>query len=171
MTGKLSDILGNRDSLAKAWVSTKAAEEFGPLPAGDYVAHVVSGELFPSRQNATPGYKLCFKVCEGEHAGRQFWHDVWLTDAALPMAKRDLGKLGISALEQLEQRLPQGIRCKVKLALRKDDTGAEHNRVRSFEMLGIDAPEVDPFAPVDDSRNGEVVSKRPCNRVTEGGLL
>ena len=151
MTSRLSDILanGNRDQLTQAWDTTKAAEDFAPLPAGDYVAHVIAGELFTSRQNATPGYKLTFKVIEGEHVGRQFWHDVWLTPAALPMAKRDLGKLGIAALEQLEKPLPQGIRCKVKLVLRKDDDQAEYNRVRSFDVLGIDRPEADPFAPMD----------------------
>jgi len=148
---RLSDILanGNRTELTKAWDTTKAAEDFAPLPSGEYVAHVVSGELFTARQNHTPGYKLTFKVIEGQHASRQFWHDVWLTPAALPMAKRDLAKLGVTTLEQLEQPLPQGIRCKVKLALRKDDAGAEYNHVRTFEVVGIDKPEVDPFAPVD----------------------
>ena len=63
------------------------------------------------------------------------------------MAKRDLAKLGVSALEQLERPLPPGIRCKVKLALRRDDDGAEYNRVRTFEVVGIDAPTADPFAP------------------------
>jgi len=148
---RLSDILanGNRAQLSKAWDTTQAAEEFAPLPAGEYVAHIISGELFTARTNRTPGYKLCFRVVEGEHARRQFWLDVWLTPAAMPMAKRDLGKLGITALEQLDRPLPQGIRCKVKLALRKDDAGAEYNHVRSFEVVGIDKPEVDPFAPVD----------------------
>lgn len=153
MTRKsLADILANgaRDTLARAWGETQAAEDFGsPLPAGEYFARVVGGELSTSRTKGTPAYKLAFRVLEGDHAGRQFWHDVWLTPAALPMAKRDLGKLGITALEQLERPLPSGIRCKVKLALRKDDDGAEFNRVRSFEVIGIDPPETDAFAPTD----------------------
>lgn len=148
---RLSDILanGNCTQLSQAWAETKPAEDFAPLPAGTYIAHVISGELFTAK-TSTAGYKLAFKVAEGGHAGRQFWHDLWLTPAALPMTKRDLGKLGVVALEQLERPLPQGIRCKVKLALRKDDDGMEHNRVRTFEVLGIDAPEVETFAP-DDS--------------------
>jgi hypothetical protein len=117
----LSDILrnGDRESLSRAWGETEAAEDFAPLPSGEYVARIVGGELFTSRTKGTAGYKLAFRVLEGDHHGRQFWHDVWLTPAALPMAKRDLSKLGVTALEQLERPLPPGIRCKCKLALRK----------------------------------------------------
>ena len=147
----LSDILreGDRQSLSRAWGETKAAEDFAPLPSGEYVARIVGGELFTSRTKNTAGYKLAFRVLEGDHQGRQFWHDVWLTPAALPMAKRDLGKLGVTALEQLERPLPPGIRCKVKLALRRDDDGNENNRVKTFTVEGIDPPEQDAFAPID----------------------
>ncbi len=148
---RLSDILshgnGNGD-LQKLWSETEAAGDLGPLPPGEYVAHVVDGSLATSRTNATPGFKLTFKVLEPDaFAGRLFWHDCWLTPAALPQTKRDLGKLGVTSLEQLERPLPKFIRCRVKLALRRDDDGAERNRVRSFEVVGIDTPEDDPFAP------------------------
>src|SRR5262249_1375317 len=96
-----------------------------------------------------------FEVLEGEHTGRRFWHDLWLTDAALPMAKRDLGKLGITKLDQLDQPLQPGIRCKVRLALRRENDGTEDNPVRSFQVLGIDQPEAEPFAPAEQ----EVVNR------------
>lgn len=151
---KLSDILnGGGESLRSAWASTAAASDFTPLPAGTYVARIVSGELATAK-SGTPAYKLAFKVLEGAHTGRQFWHDVWLTAAALPMAKRDLGKLGVTSLEQLEKPLPPGIRCKVKLALRCGDDGAEYNRVRSFDVLGIDKPEDEDFPPGGEDGKG-----------------
>ncbi len=153
--GKLSDILGGGDDdrLRQAWAESETAEDFKPLPAGEYVARIIGGELSTSKTKGTPAYKLTFKVLEGDHADRQFWHDIWLTPAALPMAKRDLGKLGVENLEQLENPLPPGIRCKVKLAMRKDDDGAEYNRVRRFEVWGIDPPETDAYAP---TNTGEV---------------
>ena len=40
-------------------------------------------------------------------------------------------------------------RCKVKLALRRDDDGIESNRIRRFEVIGIDTPDADAFAPQD----------------------
>lgn len=146
---KLTDILHGSDhhSLENAWRETEAAGEMGPLPRGDYVARIVYGELRTSKKKETPSYRLTFKVIEGDYTGRRFWHDIWLTPAALPMAKRDLLKIGIHSLAQLEQPLPHGIRCKVKLSLRSNDNGDEFNAVNSFEVIGIDAPEVEPFAP------------------------
>jgi hypothetical protein len=147
---KLTDILrGNdRDDLARAWDQTEAAADLGPLPRGQYIATILSGEPTTSRKD-TPGYKLTFQVLEGDYAGRRFWHDLWLTKAALPMTKRDLLKLGVRSLDQLDRPLPQGIRCHVRLTLQRDDDGGERNRVQSFEVVGIDPP--DPFAPADDA--------------------
>ena len=150
MTRKsLSDILrnGDRENLSRAWGETQAAEDFAPLPSGEYVARIVGGELFTSKTKGTAGYKLAFRVLEGDHRGRQFWHDVWLTPAAMPMTKRDLAKLGVTAIEQLERPLPPGIRCNVKLALRREDDGSETNKLKRFEVIGIDPPETDAFAP------------------------
>ena len=107
---KLTDILrsGNGSNIRDLWDTTEAAKDLAPLPPGEYIAHVVSGELFTSKEKGTPGYKLGFKVCDGGHSGRQFWHDCWLTPLAVPQTKRDLGKLGVTSLDQLEQPLPPG---------------------------------------------------------------
>ena len=149
---RLSDILqstSDRDALRRKWAETKAADDFGVLPLGEYVARIIDGELFTSRTNQTPGYRLTFRVDEGELIGRRFWHEVWLSAAALPMAKRDLGKLGVSDFELLDRPLPPGIVCAVRLVVRRDDDGTERNRVQRFEVLRIDAPEAEPFAPSD----------------------
>lgn len=149
----LSDILrdGQRQTLVNAWDSTAAAQDLAPLPAGDYTAAIESGELFTAKRG-TAGYKLTFRICEGEYTGRKCWLDTWLTQAALSLAKRDLGKIGISCLGQLERPLPSGIVCAVKLVLRRDDDGTEFNKVKSFTVLRVDAPASDPFAP---STNGD----------------
>ena len=73
---------------------------------------------------------------------------IGLTPAALAQSKRDLGKLGITTPEMMEQPLPRGIRCKVQAVVRRDDDGIERNRVRSFEVIGRDEPEADAFAPM-----------------------
>ncbi|QDS86103.1 hypothetical protein EC9_02610 [Rosistilla ulvae] len=157
----LSDILAGSGGgdIRDLWDSTEAAGEMGPLPPGEYIAHIIAGELETSRTNSTPGYKLTFSVIEGDYIGRRFWLDCWLTPAALPQTKRDVAKLGVKSLEQLERPLPRGIRCKCKLALRKDDNGDERNRVKSFDVVGIDPPEVDPFAPATPSDDQTATSE------------
>lgn len=148
---RLSDILasgGARDDLKKLWDQTEAAGEMGPIPAGEYIARIVAGDYETSRTKGTPGYRLTFEVLEGAYAGRRLWHDCWLTPAALPGSKRDLAKLGVTSLDQLDSPLPRWIRCRCQVALRRDDAGIERNRVKCFEVIGLDKPEEDPFAPV-----------------------
>src|SRR4051812_24660598 len=82
-------------SIEKAWHEAPTADEMGPLPAGEYDATIISGELTTSRKNSTPAYHLSFKIVAGDFVGRRFWHDLWLTPAALPMTKRDLAKIGV----------------------------------------------------------------------------
>jgi hypothetical protein len=144
---KLSDILtlnSDRENLQRAWQTTVAAAEFAPLPKGDYTFRILAGELFTSKRG-TPGYKLTLEVTEGDYEGRRAWCDFWLTPAALPMTKRDLAKIGVTDLEQLEQPLPAGILIKGKLALRTDDDGSESNRLVRFECVGIEKG--DAFEP------------------------
>ena len=165
--GKLCDILnGSSGGFNDAWNNTQAAGDFGPVPRGEYVCHVTKGELESSRLKGTAGYKVEFTILDGEFKGRKLWLDCWLTGPALPMSKRDLGKLGIVTPEQMEQPLPRGIRCKVQAVVRRDDDGIERNRVRSFVVIGIDTPEVDAFAPlpppsVDPTGGADVSSDVP----------
>lgn len=151
------------ETLSQAWDAVSAAEDFAPLPSGEYIARIMAGELFTSKTKGTVGYKLCFQVLEGEHQGRQFWHDIWLTPAALPMAKRDLGRIGVTSLEQLERPLPPGICCRVKLALRQADDGTAHNRVQTFKVIRVDPPNTNPFAPADPSGPGPKPLAAECS--------
>ncbi len=156
MRKSLTDILknGSRDELSAAWNTTEAAGEHEPLPAGEYTCHLTSLDLFNARTNETPGVRMVFKVIEGDCTDRRVWLDCWLTPAALPMTKRDLAKVGISDLSQLEKPLPKGIRCQVKVALRTTDEGDSFNRVRGFTVVGVDEPERDAFAPQDTESEG-----------------
>jgi hypothetical protein len=161
MRKSLSDILhGNGDDFNNRWNDTQAAGDFEPLPPGDYVCLAEAGELFNSGKRGTPGYKLTFRVVEGDHKSRKLWHDCWLTDAAIAQSKRDLGKLGITSLEQLEESLPPGIVCRVRVTLRTDDDGAQRNAVKRFDVLRIETPEADPYTP------GELP---PSTEQAEGG--
>jgi hypothetical protein len=145
---KLSDILtqaGEREKLQHAWKTTDAAAEFEPLPKGEYTFRIIAGELFQAKRKGTPGYKLTLEVTEGDYEGRRVWADFWLTGAALPITKRELAKIGITDLRQLEYPLPAVILIKGKLALRTDDDGTQSNRLLRFQYLGMEPG--DAFEP------------------------
>jgi hypothetical protein len=135
---RLVDILNgeSRDDLARRFEETEAAPEYAPVPKGVYAAELSSGELTNSG-SGTPGYTLGFTICEGEFTGRRVWHTLWLTPAAMPMTKRDLTKLGITKLEQLERPVPPGIVCQLTVAVRTDDDGETRNRVTRYEIVEI----------------------------------
>lgn len=160
--GKLTDILNRQGKLASiedAWESTPEACDEDVLPKGTYTANIIKGEAIESRSNQTPGYKLTFEVTEGDRAGSRFWHDCWFTTAALPRSKRDLGRLGVTSLKQLEQPLPAIYRCEVQLTIRRDDEGGESNQVRSFKVLEVIQPKPDPFAPEADESGSAAVAE------------
>jgi uncharacterized protein DUF669 len=155
---KLRDIVrGSLDDFKRTWDTTEASAGFAPLPAGTYRCLVASGELFISRTNATPGYKITFDVIAGPFSGRKVWHDLWLTSKALGMAKGDLERLGITRTEQLEQPLPAGLVADVVVIQRTEDDGTTFNRVKSFKVIDRDVSP-DDFAPDDehlDTESGE----------------
>jgi len=154
----LVDVLNGtaREALARQFAEAEVAGDMLPLPRGEYRCRVTDGELVTSK-SGTPGFQLTFTVDDGEHKGRRLWHAVWLTAASMRLAKRDLGRLGVTSLDQLDRPLPPGIVCDVKVALRVDDDGVERNRVVSFRVVAVlaDPTADDDFASPPPSVNPE----------------
>lgn len=125
-------------SWADAWNTTEAAGLYAPLPTGKYTARAICGELGNNRKG-TPRYRVDFEITEGEHVGRRLAHEFYLTPAALPLSKRDLGILGIERPEQMGQPL-RPVRVVLRVALRADDDGTEYNLVRGIERATQAAP-------------------------------
>lgn len=135
----LADVLAGFDA-------APAANEYDPLPPGEYAATVVKGELAEAR-TGTPSFKLTFQVDDGPHAGRLVFHDLWLTPKAMGHTKRDLLKVGVTAADQLERPLPARFRCRVRLTRQRSDTGNVFNRVKRFDVVERVEDRPDPFAP------------------------
>lgn len=145
---KLSDILRGSalDDLAKTWDSTQAADDHAPIPAGTYRCGLIDGTAFESKSR-TAGYKITLEVLDGDHARRRLWYDVWLSPASMGIAKRELAKLGITSALQLDDPLPEGFIVAAKVVLQTGDDGRAFNKVRSFDVIAVEPPKPDPFAP------------------------
>lgn len=148
---KLADILKNGTNgidLRSLFEKAAPAEDFSKtMPRGEYVARLVDGQLFTSKENQTPGFKVTFEIIEGNQSGRKLWHDIWLTSPAMAMAKRDLSKIGVSDLAQLEHAPPAGIICRIRVVIRRNDGGEEFNSIKSFDVERIEPLTADSFAP------------------------
>lgn len=150
LTGILPGGSGGSDDILDLFDRTEAADDFGPLPKGVYVALAVGGRL-DQASTGTRGYTVEFRVIEGEYAGRRLWVTKYLTPAAMPHTKRDLAKLGIDGKAALQRPFPANrLVCKLIVALRKGDDGTERNEVKSFDVIRVQEPTADPFAPRDD---------------------
>jgi hypothetical protein len=158
---RLTDVMGGADldALARQFNETEAAGDMAVLPRGRYRCRLVEGEAVESKSR-TRGYQLTFVVADGEHKGRRLWHTSWFTTAAMPISKRDLGKIGVTSLEMLNSPLPAGLVCDVNVVYRTDDDGTERNRVQSFDVVGrVADPTGDddfasPMPPADMERGG-----------------
>jgi hypothetical protein len=144
---RLLDIVRNACSdFQKTWDSTEASAGFDPLASGVYRCLITDGGLFTSRTKKTPGYKVEFQVIAGPFAGRKVWFDAWLSSKALGVAKGELGKLGITRPEQLEQPLPPGLIADVTVVQQTDDNDIVFNRVKRFKIIDTGVPAAD-FGP------------------------
>lgn len=93
-------------------------------------------------------------MIEDEYIGRRLWWDKYFTTAALPYTKRDLAKLGIDSKAKLLAPFPANrFVCKLTVALRKDDDGTERNEIKNLELLRVQEPAVEPFAPRDEQND------------------
>lgn len=140
----LSAIMEQGANLSNLWDSTEPAAERVPLPSGFYEGVVIKGQRVNSRRG-TPGYSVTFKIKGGEHDGQLVWADCWLTEAAMKYTRRDLNKLGIHDIKQLDEPLQKGIHCRLQVVIHTSDDGTQFNKVKSFEVIGIQSPEPDPF--------------------------
>ncbi|VTR92755.1 Uncharacterized protein OS=Rhodopirellula baltica SWK14 GN=RBSWK_05112 PE=4 SV=1: DUF669 [Gemmata massiliana] len=149
LTGILPGGNGASDDIFDRFDATEAADDFGPLPKGVFVALAIGGKLDKAR-TGTDGYTIEFRVLEGEYTGRRLWVTKYFTPAALPYTKRDLAKLGIDSTAKLRQPFPANrLVCKLTVTLRRDDDGTERNEVKNLDVIRVQEPTADPFAPSD----------------------
>jgi hypothetical protein len=135
---RLRDILDGKqfDELARQFAEAEPAPDYKPIPDGKYEADLISGEMCESRAG-TLGYRCTFMIAAGDHRGRRVFNTFWFSKNATPYSKRDLGKLGITNLEQCKKPVPPGIFCTLRIVERTDDQGTRRNEVREIIAGGV----------------------------------
>lgn len=133
MTFDTPDLPMNIDELETAFAESNKGSF--PVPAGTYRCHIIDGRPAVAR-TGTPSYRLSFEVCEGEHVGQWFFHNIWLTPAALRKSALDLRKLGFATVTELYRRpLPGNLFALVTVDMRDDQNGEPRNEVKKFQII------------------------------------
>jgi hypothetical protein len=123
----------------------EAADELTPLPRDTYEGVATAGKLIQSSRG-TDGYRLEFRVTQGEYNGRRLWHTYWLSEKALPFSKRDLKKFGIDSLLTLKSPFPADrYVCRLAVVVKCEDDGRERNEVTCITVLRTQEPPANPF--------------------------
>lgn len=147
LAGILAGSVRSNEDILDQFDTTSAADDYGPLPKGSYVAVAVSGAMSTAK-TGTPGYTVEFRVIEGELTGRRLWRTWYFTQAAMPYTKRDLAKLGLDSKDKLTAPFPANrLVVKLTVTVRTLDDGTAGNEVKQLDLLRVQEPEADPFAP------------------------
>lgn len=145
----ISAATGGGGDILDLFDTTTAADDFGPLPKGTYIALAVKGELTTAK-TGTAGYTIEFRVLEGEHTDRRIWMPKYLTPAAMPYTRGMLEKFGINSKAKMLMPFPSNrFVCKVTVTVRTADDGTNRNEVKAVEVIRVQEPTADPFAPRD----------------------
>jgi hypothetical protein len=120
-----------------------------PVKRGKYEARVFDLNFGMFGENETPGIRVCFKILQGDYAGRYLRKTVWLTDRASALASRDLGKLGITSADDINNPELKTYLFEIRVVVNEND----YNEVTGFKVIGrCDAVPVHPaFPPACDS--------------------
>lgn len=116
------------------------AEEFGPIPVGEYPMHIVDSEVKPTRAGTGHYAELTFEVLDGQYKGRRVWVRLNLDNPnpkAVEIAQRELsaichatGKLQINDTQELHYK---PMLCRVDIEQREGYSPS--NVVKSYKSL------------------------------------
>jgi hypothetical protein len=134
------DIKKKAEELDEEWGNVEPADDYKPIPKGDYSVVVITAEMKKS-QTGTLGLGVQFEVTdEGEHKGRRVYHTFWLTLKNLPNVKRDLEKLGcrVGSIKELSEN-PLGClgnKTAIITVGKEEYEGITRNKVKRFKSVG-----------------------------------
>lgn len=135
------------------------AEPFRLLPAGVYIARVVSGQYTQTKTKGEDCYRMSFEVTEGPHRGERVPRIWTFGERAVRYAKRDLAAFGLTTAKQLLEPFPptgRELYCRLTVALQRRDDGSEFNDIKRIDVLRAEDSVAKPFLIDPDAGDGGV---------------
>lgn len=157
------------------------AEDFSPIPVGDYPAMIVDSDVKPTKARTGHFAELVFEVTEGKYKGRKVWARLNLDNPnakAVEIAQRELsaichavGKLQIQDTQELHFK-PMVIRVDIE----ESEGYSPRNAIKGYKAAGAvgaassqgnaqaAAPEAQSTAPTAAATSASPSSAPPWER-------
>jgi hypothetical protein len=125
--------------------------ESADLPPGTYTGTLIASRIVRSLRTKNVGVMLLWEIPRQVRAKR-VWRTLWLSPAALPRTKRELARLGVRTLADLDNDPPvrPGALCRLVIAGKTSSDGCYESRIVSWEVLSS----VDTAKEVTDDERG-----------------
>ena len=120
---------------------------------GHYSATLLRG-YWDKTTNDNPMLVLKFMINGGENDGKTLTHTPILTANTMYFVEPQLQELGLTDDEQTKNPVPQPLSCSISVGMDRKQDGREWNRITRFKVLGIAAPEMNPFLPPQSTPEG-----------------
>jgi hypothetical protein len=140
---------------------------FEPIPAGDYVASIVSSEFKLTKDGTGRYHELKFEVLHGQHKGRNLWARLNLENKspkAVEIAQRELGTIcrAASRMHISDSTELHGVPMTIKVAISPGTDGyGPSNDIKGYEATGGAAPVQNGAAVVQPIPNAPVQIEMP----------
>jgi hypothetical protein len=112
--------------------------ESADVPPGTYTGKLTDSRIVRSLRTKNVGVTLLWEIL-GQARTTWVRRTLWLSAGALPHTKRDLARLGVRTLADLDNDPPvrPGVMCRFVIADRRSSDGYVEPRIVAWEVLSI----------------------------------
>jgi hypothetical protein len=113
-------------------------DTFEPIPAGKYIAAIVSSEMKPTKAGDGAFLEVQFQILDGEHKGRLLWARLNLENKnplAVKLARAELASIcqAVSVMTPNDSSELHDLPLQLKVGMkRREDTGELTNEIRGY---------------------------------------
>jgi len=128
------------------------ADDFSPLPAGDYLAIAIDSEIKQTKSGTGAYLSITFQVADGQYINRLIWGTITLSNAnpkAVEIGQRQLSALchAVGVLRLTDSAQLHNIPVKLRLSIEdKSDGYKPRNNIEAYKPANAN-PAPQPFQP------------------------
>ncbi len=128
----------------------EVTNSFEPIPAGFYIAQIITAELKPTKAGNGTLLQLTWKILDGQYAGRLVFDRINRTNpnpAAEKIGNDQLSMLGfaIKSIRLDNENDLLNRPCRIKVTIKKSDQYGDSNDIKGYEAIAGANPSAPAF--------------------------